>query len=229
MLGVFYIGQDRFSDRTRDNHAWILEQLKSRFGTINTYDFLQPGFDRSDCPTHGNTGSAGGLQVWDFMKAVQLVYEPCVMKLRTDVWFANSSLDPLLKAVERCVLNAIDVAYLGSNVKIGFENVNDTKPAHQEKKVPDFVIVARREAVLDIDRVRNHLSNSSDVASGNRVFKIITENLNRSETTWCRIFLVRRDRTMTRDWNIAWDFASSYPKSSAASNFLSTCRPDQPL
>jgi hypothetical protein len=229
MLDVFYIGLDRFRDRTRENHAWMLDQLSSRFGQITTHDFLQPKFDRSDCPVGGTVGSAGGLQVWDFMKAVQKLSAPCVMKLRTDVWFAHSSLAPVARAVERCLSDAKDVVYLGANVKQGLDDPDDNRPADHHKKVPDFVVVARRSAVLDIDRVRAHLAAAGDVASGNRVFKIITPDLSRSETTWCRIFLVRRANTFARDWNIACDFVRSYPEANRAQDFLLKCRPEQPL
>lgn len=229
MLDVFYIGENRFRDRTQENHAWMLAQLESRFGRISTHDFLQPGFDRSDCPVTGDAGSAGGLQVWDFMKVAQKLSAACIMKLRTDVWFSRSSLTPVSRAIERCISGATDVSYLGANVKQGLENPDDNKPAYHEKKVPDFVIVARRSAVLDIDRVRSHLQAAKDVSSGNRVFKIITPDLTRSETTWCRILLVRRSNTFSRDWNIACDFVKSYPQADVAMDFLTKCQPHQPL
>lgn len=230
VLAVFYIGLPRFRDRTRDNHAWIQDQLRTRFGAVSTHDFLQPGFDRSDCPVSGNEGSSGGLQTWDFMKAAQCLAQPVIMKLRTDVWFCQSSLDPLLRSVDRCVTRNIDVAYLGANVKHGFGTRADSAPSHHYKKVPDFVIVAWRLAVLGIDRVRERMiAAQHDVASGNRVFKIITENLDRSETTWCNILLVRKSCTVCQDWYVARDFVQSYPRCDAAMRYLDGCAAHQPL
>lgn len=230
VLDVFYIGLERFTDRTQDNHAWVLDKVRSRFGNISLHRFLQPHFDRSDCPVAGDIGGAGGLQTWDFMKAAQRLTSPLIMKMRTDLWFAKSSLDPLLRGIDRCVSGQIDVAYLGSNVKQGFELSDDTHSAQHAKKVPDFVIIARRSAVLDIDRVRAHLLGAPhDVASGNRVFKIITANLQRSELSWCRIFLVRNQHTPLQDWHVAMEFVRGYPHGTYAEHYLLNCCPQKPL
>jgi len=164
------------------------------------------------------------------MKAAQQLSAEVIIKLRTDLWFARSSVDPLLRSIDRCVSGQVDVSYLGSNVKHGFELCDVNQSARHAKKVPDFVIVARRSAVLDIDRVRNHLlSASHDVASGNRVFKIVSANRERSELTWCHIFLVRNDQTALQDWHIALDFVRGYPHGKYAEIYLRQRRPEQSL
>jgi hypothetical protein len=229
MIDIFYTGQNRFSDQTKHNHAWMIDQLRSRFGAVQVHDFLQPEFDRSDCPVPTQGRTSGGVQVWDFMKAAQKLMAPTIMKFRTDLWFCNSSADPVLRSVDRVLSGTVDVSYLGANVKHGFENRDSNVLAQHNKKVPDFVITAKRSAVMGIDRVRDRLSSATDVASGNRVFRIITDDLSRSEITWCHIFLVRDQDTPLTDWHMARDFVRSYASGSSAMQYVMNQNPSDAL
>jgi hypothetical protein len=177
-------------------------------------------------PVSGSPGSAGGIQVWDFMKAAQLIDCPVIMKWRTDNWFAKSSIDPLLHLTERVLTEQIDVGYLGSNVKNGLRI--ETHATLRHAKVPDFVIVSRRAALRPIDQVRSSLL-GSDVKNGNLVFRCIAQNLERCETAWCRIFLVRQERDVMTDYTVASDFVRGYKAGQLSRQFLDGCDPEQPL
>ena len=209
MIAIFYIGLDRFSDLTRQNHQKLIDAIQT-IGPVRVYEFLQPKFDRSQCPVTGSVGAAGGLQTWDFMKAVQLVQEPIVIKLRTDVWFSESSIPLVIEELKAVLQGHQDVSYMGANAQDNFQTscVKWHTPVH--KKVPDFVIIARREKVMDIDRVSNHLAQAGDVANGNKTFKIITANLESSWCVNCYIFLIRNQFTKLDDWNVGFEFYKSY-------------------
>lgn len=229
MLDIFYIGQDRFSAETRDNHTWALDEIQQRFGSVTVHRFLQPYFDRSDIPVDPLAGTNGGIQVWDFMKACQLLSAPVVMKWRTDNWFAKSSIEPLLRATERVMAAQVDVAYLGINAKSGLDAVDQVHATPCHKKVPDFVIIAQRSALRDIKDVRQDLADAREVKNGNRVFKIIAKDLARCETTWCRIFLVRDNLSELTDYTVAKDFVRRYKGNESAMAYLDSCDPQQPL
>lgn len=229
MLEIFYIGLDRWSAQTQDNHAVMLDKIQQRFGAVEVKKFLQPEFDRSDSPVGGSAGSSGGLQVWDFTKACQIMTAPVVMKWRTDNWFAESSHEHMLRAIDRVMSASVDVAYLGSNVKSGLNPPVDWHPTGHHKKVPDFVIVARRQALRDINEIRRTLEQADEVKNGNRVFKIIAKDLARCETIWCRIFLLRQDRDVNTDYSVATDFVNGYKANALAKNYLDHCDPGEPL
>jgi hypothetical protein len=229
MLDVFYIGHDRFTQQTQDNHAEVLHRIQQRFGAVTVHRYLQPDFDRSDIPVDPLAGSSGGIQVWDFMKACQILTAPVVMKWRTDNWFAKSSIDPLLRATEKVLSAHVDVAYLGINAKSGLEVIDQVHATHCHKKVPDFVVIAQRGALRDINDVRRDLASAREVKNGNRVFKIIARDLSRCETTWCRIFLVRDNHDMITDYAVAKDFVRRYKGNQSAMNYLETCDPGEPL
>ena len=215
MIAIFYTGLDRFSDQTRDNHNKVIAAIRE-IGPTKVYNFLQPTFDRSDCPVLGGVGSAGGLQCWDFMKAAQQLTETIIIKFRTDLWFTESSIEALINEIKSIINNEYDVSYLGANAAYNFENPLIKYHATTYKKIPDFVIVARRDAVLDIDRVRQHLKDAGDVANGNKVFKIITPTLARSYCVNCYIFLVRASTTELNDHDMGVAFYSDYPNGGAA-------------
>jgi hypothetical protein len=229
MLDVFYIGQDRFTQQTQDNHAEVLRQIQQRFGVVTVHRFLQPDFDRSDSPIDVHGGNSGGIQVWDFMKACQILTAPVVMKWRTDNWFATSSIEPMLRSIERVMSTQVDVAFLGINAKSGLDVWDQTHPSTHHKKVPDFVIIAQRQTLQDINLVRTILSQAREVKNGNRVFKIIARDFTRCETTWCRIFLLREHRDIVTDYVVARDFVSGYKGNESAMTYLNGCDPQQPL
>ena len=215
MIAIFYIGLDRFSAQTKANHQELFDRL-AKIAPIQVYHFLQPEFSREDCPVSGGVGSAGGLQTWDFMKAVQQVKGDIVIKLRTDVWFCSNTCDNVVEEVKSIIAGDHDVTYMGANSKDNYQTPYVRWPAPQHKKVPDFVIIARREAVLDIDRVTDHLANAGDVANGNKTFKIITKDLSRSYCVNNYVFLIRDELTPLDDWNIGLKFYQSYAYGGAA-------------
>ena len=209
MISVFYIGLDRFSSLTRANHQRLFDEL-NKIAPTQIHNFLQPNFSRQDCPITGTVGAAGGLQTWDFMKAVQMVDGDIVIKLRTDVWFCDSAYQHVIDEVKSIMSGETDVAYIGANAQSNYDKPFVKWRAPEHKKVPDFVIVAKRSEVMEIDRVSKHLAEAGDVANGNKTFKIITKDLNRSVCVNNYTFLIRNDRTPLDDWNVGLDFYKSY-------------------
>jgi hypothetical protein len=226
MIALFYIGFPKFQEETKANHEKLIARL-SQIAPVQVYDFLQPHFQsRADLPCFGDFGSAGGIQVWDFMKAAQALKEPVIVKLRTDLWFCESSLEVVAREVESVLKGHNDVSYLGSNIKTNFDKKDYRYHATEHKKVPDFVVVARREAVLDIERVRERLTEHRDnVANGNKVYKIITPNLDLSYSVNCHIFLMRQALKDPDDWKVGKAFISDYPYGAEAFDYWRTQRP----
>ena len=225
MIGIFYTGLPRYREETRLNHDKLITRLQA-IAPVQVYDFLQPGFPRDDLPCAGDVGSAGGIQVWDFMKAAQILTEPVIVKLRTDLWFCESSFEVVAREVESVLRGHNDVSYLGSNLKMNFDKEDIRYPANSHKKVPDFVVVARRDKVLEIDRVRDRLrEHYNNVANGNKVFRIITPDMDSSVSVNCHIFLMRKALRNPTDYNVGLAFINDYPVGEEAWQYWKTKRP----
>ena len=212
MIGIVYTGLPRFQAETQENHNRLINRLLA-IAPVQIHDCLQPHFDRSDLPCNGTVGAAGGIQVWDFMKAAQHMIEPIIIKFRTDLWFCESSIEVVAREVETVLNGDADVVYMGTNLKENFDKKDLRFWAAGQSNVPDYVVIARREKVLDIDRVRDSLTLHKDnVASGNKVFKIITPDLLRSYCVNCHIYLVREQLPDMNDWTVGWSFMASFAK-----------------
>lgn len=227
MIAVFYIGQPRYQEETRENHQRVIARLQ-QIAPVRVYDCQQPGFDsRSDVPCQGDVGKAGGLQVWDFIKAAQQLTEPVIIKFRSDLWFCESSVEILAAEVQAVINGEYDVCYLGANLKFDFDKERSKYHATAHKKIPDFVVVARRECLRDIEQVRTILADNADnVANGNKVFKIITQDLARSYAVNCYIFLMRVPLTQPTDYAVGRAFIDSYPESGTAHQYWKKFRPN---
>lgn len=225
MIAVFYTGLPRYQEETKENHERLIQRLQA-IAPVQVYNFLQPYFPRDDLPCEGDVGSAGGIQVWDFMKVAQQLTEPVIVKLRTDLWFCESSFDVVAREVESVLRGHNDVSYLGSNLKMNFDQEDIRYPANSHKKVPDFVVVARRDAVLEIDRVRERLlEHYNNVANGNKVFRIITPTLDRSISVNCHIFLMRKALKHPTDYKVGLAFINDYPVGEQAWHYWRSKRP----
>jgi len=223
MISITYIGLPRYQRMTQDNHGRLINML-NEIAPVRIYNCLQPNFpSRHDLPCGGDVGSAGGLQVWDFFKAVQTVKEEIIIKLRTDVWFHETSYAIVVREVQKIINGDNDVCYLGANIKHNFDKQDLRYPAVNEKKVPDYVIIAKKSALRNIDEIRWRLhEHRNDVASGNKVFRIITDNLNRSVSVNCHIFLVRKEMRDPTDWKVGWAFITDFNNSEDAARYWQT-------
>jgi hypothetical protein len=45
-------------------------------------------------------GQGGGVQVWQFMNAVRLTKNPYVIRMRTDNWFTEKSIEVVIKELK---------------------------------------------------------------------------------------------------------------------------------
>jgi len=124
MLAIFYTGDKRHNlDIAARNHQTLFDRIKE-ICDYKIYWFTKDDPTREACPyedgnIHEDTiyrrGQGGGIQVWDFVRACKKTNEPYVMRLRTDVWFTDSSINVICNEIKEILNGKTDIAYLGSD------------------------------------------------------------------------------------------------------------------
>jgi len=211
-IAVVYIGQRKFDKTSRDNHNKLFELLRTKY-EINVYDFTRPGPS-----TTGPFQSSGGVQVWDFLQAVKQVNEDIIIKLRTDTWFTNNSMPVILSELDEIVNNNNDVAFMGVDFKNHYDKLHERSDA-TNKKVTDFVIIARRSSLDTEESIVTRL-NGPKHKSGNVMFKYILAPDARAVNISCQMYLIRKDYDTPSNWQVYSDWTSEYYKSEAAQQWV---------
>ena len=91
-IGFVYTGERRFENIGRENHKLLFNAL-SEFTAFNIYDECKDDRSNDDF-----TISAPN-QIWDFYKALPKVKEQIVIRMRTDIWFAKSSIPHVINEI----------------------------------------------------------------------------------------------------------------------------------
>ena len=211
-IAVVYIGQRKFDKTSTANHQALIELLKTQH-TVNVYDFTRPGPS-----TDGPFSSSGGVQVWDFLQAVNSVDEDIIIKLRTDLWFTTNSMSVVLSELNEIVNGNNDVAFMGVDFTNHYDKLHERSDA-TNKKVTDFAIIARRSSLDTEESVVIRL-NGPKHKSGNVMFKYILAPNARAVSVSCQMYLIRKEYDTPDNWQIYSDWTSEYYKSEAAQQWV---------
>jgi hypothetical protein len=223
MISVFYTGDRRHNEKIMEqNHFRFLKQI----ATIDhvdvkfyTKDFAERGvcpFDEGGDDTRLRRGQGGAVQVWDFVTSVDRSPGEIVIKLRTDVWFTDSSIRVITQHLQDIVNNRSDIVFFGSDL------VNDNQGKEHEvipiangdpPRIQDFVVIARKSSLEPSYKVIEDLLNISPKKrrSGNKTFRDIVSSTAKASTVLCHLWLIRRwYDTMPTDHVVCGDYIQSY-------------------
>lgn len=237
MIAVFYTGDVRHNqDIAAANHTLLINRLRE-LGEVNVYRFTRDDPERGQCPYDPpadiddpdivyRRGQGGAVQVWDFIRGVQRTQEPIVIRLRTDLWFTNTSVEVIVNEVQALINNEYGIAYFGSdwvNDTIGAENLKLHVNINHDPHVQDFVVAARRDSLKSFDDVAAHMDavNPNKRRSGNKTFRFIVPNQEVGKNVWeqtvktyrilCQIYLIRQDyNEYPNDMLVCRDYIQSY-------------------
>ena len=237
MIAVFYTGDHRHNiELTLQNHEKLLQRLRE-ITFVNVYWFTRNDPERGICPYDPpvgvddsdnayRRGQGGAVQVWDFMRGVERTYEEFVLRLRTDVWFTDSSIDVICREIHEIITNNYGIGFFGSdwvNQTAGAVDIKLEVDVNLEPHVQDFVIFARRDSLKSFDDVIAHLDtvNPNKRRSGNKTFRYIVPQRifgpGRQEQTiktcriLCQIWLVRQNYSeYPDDMLVCKDYIQSY-------------------
>lgn len=225
MIGVFYIGDQRHNlDLAQNNHQPLIDGLQ-KLGHTQVYDFTKGYPGRGTCPfdeggedTHLQRGASGAVQVWDFATSVDRITEDIVIKMRTDVWLTESSIQVILAHVRDIIKGNKDIVFFGCDVvndNQGIEHqsieVTRTDPA----RIQDFVIAARRSCLPSTQKLIDDLipTVTSKRVSGNKTFRALVTSGTRAWTVLCHIWLIRKTyHWCPTDSEVFRDFLQAYIK-----------------
>jgi len=208
-LGVFYTGEERFREQTQANHKQVLDLISKQHRT-QVYWFTQPDFDRTACPYYETERfRSGGIQIWDFVNAAQRLEEPVIIKMRTDVWFAKSSINVVLEMISRVMSKGFDLVYLGSELYENFDAICNIESANIDK-IQDFVIIARKDAINNLSESVDRYMHMKPNKSGNKVFQALIKKPEKSITVRCQMYLMRKIPEKLIDGEVAYGFVERY-------------------
>ena len=91
-IGFLYTGEKRFEKIGRENHKLLYNTL-SEFTSFNIYDECKK--DRSNDEFELSAPN----QICDFYKALPVVKEQMVIRMRTDIWFSKSSIPHVVNEI----------------------------------------------------------------------------------------------------------------------------------
>ena len=212
-IAIVYIGERRFHSTSQANHKELFDLIQSKH-KITIYDFTKLG-PNPNCPFT----SSGGVQVWDFLQANKNVSEDIVIKIRTDIWFTQNSMQVVLKELEEICNGNNDVAFMGIDFTFHYNKLHERTDASETKKVPDFLIIARRSIIDNEDLIISRL-NGPKHKSGNVMFKYILAPDARAVSVSCQMYLLRKDYDTPANWQIYRDWTSEYHKSEHAQKWV---------
>lgn len=232
MIAVIYNGDIRFNQAiAKENHQRLINKLK-KFGDVNIYNFTKADPQRPVCPYDegGNDLSSqgryrraagGAVQVWDFVQSVERTVEPIVIRMRTDTWFTDDSIEIIVKELQDIINKKSGIYFFGSDL------INDNAGVPYKKTyfyyaqanniipntVQDYVIIGRRECIVSLTDINDRLSvlRGNKLRSGNKLFRWIVAGEEIAATIICNIFLIRKHfDCYPTDLEIYWEYVNSY-------------------
>jgi hypothetical protein len=217
-IAVIFTGLKRFYTSTQPNHDKILQVLRKKYGIVLYNQYRETA--NSICPFE----QSGKVQVWDLLTARDQVNEDVIVKIRSDVYFTNSSIDVLCKEIDAVIAGDTDVVYLGIDFLHDYDKIHKRENARNCKKVTDFVIVARKNSLENTDTVTAALSTTVKSKSGNKTFFKILKPEARAIKVSCQMYLVRKEYSILDNWQIYWDWCQHYRKSEQAQEWVKNNR-----
>ena len=210
MIGIFYTGEKRFENISKNNHQKLFEKI-SKLDKINLYYFTQPELDRNLC-SFKNTEHyrSGGIQTWDFLTAAEMLSEEIIIKIRTDVWIANSCYQTIIRAINDVKNKKIDIAFLGSELYESYQEKDQQIDVDLTDKIQDFIIVARKDKLENKLKFIDEYTSKKPIKSGNKIFKYIIKKDANAVTIRCQMYLIRKEPIKLIDGEIAWGFVERY-------------------
>lgn len=226
MIAVVYIGQNRFRKTTVDNHKLFLNRLKT-FIDYKIYDFS--GHPRNNCPYNPEIlEQRGNLQVWDLASCLDKITEDVILKIRTDLWFTNSSIDTIINETQKVLSNEHDVSFLGHNFKRTFaEKYLVEKDITKEDNVRDLVVILRKSKIHSSEQILENVRNFGHVRSGNKIHGQILKQETKAVNIYCQLYLVRESLPRNIDpWTVCFKFVDSWnpKKAKEAMDWILTMR-----
>ena len=223
-IGFVYTGERRFENIGRENHKLLFNAL-SEFTAFNIYDECKDDRSNDDF-----TISAPN-QIWDFYKALPKVKEQIVIRMRTDIWFAKSSIPHVINEILATLQGTRDFTLIGAELDSHYNkeyttyDLPEVKKEKVKVKTADFITIANKKVLKPKEDIYNWLKTEYS-KSGNRLWQKI--RYGGGKYSFGQIYLIRdqfREENLTDEY-IGLQFARGYgnkPKMKAAQKYYYEC------
>ena len=231
MIDVVYTGDIRSTQEVaRQNHQLFFNEL-SKISTYEVHqftaptgekDFLPCPFDRGGKDLYWlkenlRRGQGGAVQVWQFMNAVRLTKSPYIIRMRTDLWFTEKSIEVVTNELKNILNGEYDIGYFGSNWLEGTIGTEHEKILVKERMVEDFLIISKRDKLKSYEETIKDMKTykSNKLRSGNKMFRLISNKQAKAYKNMCQIYLMRTtyNKGYPTDKQVCYDYLMSYCKS----------------
>jgi len=217
-IGFVYTGERRFEKIGKENHKLLYNRL-SEFTPFKIYDQCKD--DRSNDEFELSAPN----QIWDFYKALPVVKERIVIRMRTDIWFSKSSIPHVVNEILATKQGKRTFTLIGSELFRHYNNEYDTydlpeiKKDKAKVKTADFITIADKEVLRPKEEIYEWLKTEKS-KSGNRLWQKIRKGP--GKFSFGQIYLIRakyRPHNLNDEY-MGLQFAEGYgPKTKEAQKF----------
>ena len=217
-LGFVYTGEKRFEKIGRENHKLLYNEL-SEFTSFKIYDECKK--DRKN----DEFILSAPNQIWDFYKALPVVKEQMVIRMRTDIWFSKSSIPHVVNEILATKQGKRTFTLIGSELFRHYNNEYDTydlpeiKKDKAKVKTADFITIADKKVLRPKEEIYEWLKTEKS-KSGNRLWQKIRKGP--GKFSFCQIYLIRakfREPNLNDEY-MGLQFARGYgPKTKEAQRY----------
>lgn len=205
-IGIIQIGLDHKFKIAEENHAMLYKFLSNKYN-INIYNFYRedpiPG-----CPF--NTSAT--IQLYDFFSSAEKTSEKIILKIRSDVFLTKSSIDILCQEIDAIVSGEIDISYLGLYFSTEYDKICVRKDVKECYKVPDKIVIARKDKL--IDNWLNTIHSVGSSTSGNVAYLQIKNTISVARMVSCQMYIVQNNFDVVDNWQIYYDWCKRYKEKS---------------
>ena len=219
-IAFVYTGERRFENiGKKDNHLHLYQSL-SEFTSFKIIDKCKSNRQGDEFVLSGPN------QIWDFYKSIDDVKEDIIVRMRTDIWFAKSSIPHIVNEILATKNGNQSFSLLGSEL---FEHYNceyktydlpDIRiPSKSHVKTADFMCIVNRNNLRDKQEIYNELKNEKS-KSGNRLWQRVRKTT--GKYSFGQIYLIRDNfkKENLNDNYIAHEFSKKYgKKTQTATNY----------
>jgi hypothetical protein len=212
-----YTGERRFEKVGRENHRHLFQAL-SDFTPFRIVDKCKENRKNDEFLLSAQN------QIWDFYKGIEGEEADIIIKMRTDIWFAKSSIPHIVNEILKFKNGNAKFCLLGSELFRHYDKeweeyqLPDVKnPGKSHVKTGDFMLIARREELQSKEEVYKWLSIERS-KSGNRIWQRIRKST--GHYSFGQIYLLRAEYKTLSDEYLALEFAKHYgPKTKIAQQY----------
>ena len=210
-IAFVYTGERRFEKIGKENHRHLFQTL-SEFTSFKIIDKCKENRNNDEFELSGPN------QVWDFYKAIDDVKEDIIIKMRTDIWFAKSSIPHIVNEILATKEGKQHFSLIGSelfnhyNVEYKTYSLPDVNiPGKSHVKTADFICITKRDQLKTKEQIYNELKIEKS-KSGNRLWQRIRKST--GQYSFGQVYLIRDNfrQENLNDNYIAYEFSKKYGK-----------------